>query len=126
ANTRTLNTSFQLYHDTYKAYPFIVAGVKPDEGDGPPPMPGIYFIKWYPDHTIIGTSDVWSMSHLWPGLLYKVAPWTDNYATWVSPGRSKTLPETPRPGLAGEISDVSYRYSNSFLAQGNLWKKGGP
>ncbi len=126
ANSRSINTSFQLYQDTFKCYPYIISGVRPDETlDGPPPPPGIFFVKWYPDHTLIGTSQIWTLAFLWPGLLYKVAPWPENYSTWVSPGRSTALPETPRPGLGGEISDVSFRYSNSFLAQGSLWKKGG-
>jgi hypothetical protein len=90
-----------------------------------PPPPGVFLVRWFPDNTIIGTTQIWTLSHLWPGLLYKVAPWPENYATWVSPGRSTQLPEMPRPGLGSDISDVSYRYSNSFLAQGSLWKKGG-
>lgn len=125
SNARTLTASFQQYHETYRAYPFIRAGVKPAGFGGEVP-PGIFFVKWYPEGTIIGTNRVWSMSHLWPALVSEVAPWEEHFKTWVSPGRATVLPESPRPGLApGEAPDVSFRYSNSFLAQGSLWRAGG-
>lgn len=126
SNTRTLLTSFNLYENTYRALPFITVGIKPDSFDSPP-QPGVFFVEWYPKGTIVGTNLVWLMSHLWPAFIAKVAPWEESYKTWVSPGRSTTLPESPASGIAtGELSDVSFRYAHSFLAQPRLWKKGGP
>jgi prepilin-type N-terminal cleavage/methylation domain-containing protein len=125
SNVRTIHQTFQMYHDQYKSYPFIRGGVKPEGFDAPSP-PGIYFIRWHPSGTIIGTDQVWAMSVLWPGLVSTMAPWEEHYKTWISPGRPAKLPDGTISMNDDGISDVSYRYSNSFLAQPKLWKEGGP
>lgn len=124
-NVRSLGQTFQLYHDQYKSFPFIRGGVKP-EGFDAPGAPGVYFIRWYPEGTIIGTNRVWSMSMLWPGLVANMAPWTENFKSWISPGRPAALPEGAINLENDSVADVSYRYSNSFLGHPKLWKEGGP
>lgn len=125
SNVRSLGQTFQLYHDQYKSFPFIRGGVKP-EGFDAPSAPGVYFIRWYPEGTIIGTNRVWSMSLLWPGLVANIAPWTEHIKSWISPGRPAVLPEGAINLEDENVADVSYRYSNSFLGHPRLWKPGGP
>lgn len=129
ANARTLGMTFQTYVDQYKTYPFRSPGTPPDDSGDMPPLPGdLIAVKWWPQGTIIATSSIWTLGHLWPGLVSEVAPWPEHYAAWVSPGRSKELPQ-PRDPFSDDdddlpIGDVSWRYSNSFLASPRLWQSG--
>lgn len=132
ANGRTLGLSFQTYTDQYKAYPFRSPGTPLDDsGDFPaPPLPAdLLAVRWWPTGTIVATSSVWTLAHLWPGLLSEVAPWPENYATWVSPGRSKELPVAKDPFSDDDeeempFADTSWRYSNSFIGSPKLWQDG--
>lgn len=129
ANVRTVGQSFQHYADERKTWPFARQGVSTPGLPSPPgmppiqPPPDILVVPWWPQGTIIGVSDHWALSYLWPGIISVVAPWEENYAVWVSPGRDKALPEI---GDYGEAvwETVSLRYSNSFVASAKLWSPG--
>lgn len=126
ANIRTVGNSFSMYADQYKYWPFVAKG-RPPVGEAqtdraPPADEDVLGVYWWPKGTIIATSDYWELAWLWPAPLSVMFSWEENYATWVSVGRKKALPE---PGqFLGEIQrTTSLRYSNSFLASGKLWAK---
>mgnify|MGYP001478426218 CR=1 FL=1 len=130
ANARTLGMSFHAYTEQFRAYPFRAPGTPPDDSGDLPPLPGdLLAVRWWPEGTIVATSSVWAMGHLWPGVLSAVAPWPENYATWVSPGRETSLPEHKDPFADDDeedlpFGDVSWRYSNSFIGDPRLWQDG--
>jgi prepilin-type N-terminal cleavage/methylation domain-containing protein len=128
ANARTLGMTFQQYAEHYKAYPIRLPGTPlPDADVDMPPLPqDLILMRWWPEGSILATSSVWSLSHLWPGIVSSLAPWPEYYATWVSPGRSKELPGPIDPFSDDEpaFGVVSWRYSNSFLASPKLWQEG--
>jgi prepilin-type processing-associated H-X9-DG protein len=73
--------------------------------------------------TIIGITDFWAHSWIWPGIVSRVASWPDNYQIWVSPGRNVTLPtDVADPGELERT--VSVRYSHTFVARPELFKEG--
>lgn len=126
ANLRSVAISFQTYADQYKAFPYAKKGV-PVQGDSHMPMPtnpDLIALPWTHDGTVIATNSVWSLSYMWPGLLSRTSPWNENFATWVSVGRSRTMPELGDLDLEPERL-ISLRYSNAFLASPKLWQPGG-
>lgn len=131
ANARTTAQSFDAYAEKHGVYPFTDATrPAPNMPSGMPgggAPAGIVLVPWHPRGTIIGISGHWAHSFMWPGLVADVAPWQDNYPTWLSPGRDTALPEEmPDMEHGGPSSVVSYRYSNSFIARPNLWQPGAP
>lgn len=132
ANGRSIGMSVQTYIDRFKAYPFRSPGTPVDTSDDfpAPPLPGdLLAVRWWPEGTIVATSSVWTLAHLWPGLLSEVAPWPENYPLWVSPGRSKELPVAKDPFADDDedelpFADISWRYSNSFIGSPTLWQEG--
>ncbi|TVQ63320.1 MAG: type II secretion system protein [Phycisphaerales bacterium] len=58
------------------------------------------------------------MAYIWPALMHDVAPWTEHYASWLSPG--KRLPDPDRPAWVQGVH-TSYHYSNSFIASPRVW-----
>ena len=120
ANARTLGQTFQTYLDAHdNAYPFAPGVSDPNLGGDE-----VIFVEWYPQGTLIGTNDVFMLSWAWPGVVSSVAPWAEHYATWVSPGKSTDLPvqfdDRPDDGPDAE-EDVSWRMSNAFLADPELF-----
>ena len=85
------------------------------------PPPDVVVVPWWPKGTFIGSNGPWSLAWLWPGVIADIAPWPDNFATWVSPGLPTELSDDPMatiPGhQGGEDVGVSYRYSNAFVAK---------
>lgn len=121
ANLRSVGTSFSQYADQYKSWPFAKKGTVP-EGVGMPPNPDIMFVRWWPENSIIGTSEAWHLSYLWPGVVAPFTSWPENYRLWVSPGLSKELPDFSFLGDFENIRNtVSLRYSNSFIANSKLF-----
>ncbi len=134
-NARSIASTFQQVNDAAGHYPFRKAGTRPEGAPpgAPAPPPGVLLVEWWPKGTIIGVSSHWAHEYLWPGMLGAAATWQSHYATWVSPGRSTSLPESlPSAGVPGEDGEespkiervVSYRYSNSFVAKPALWRQG--
>ncbi|MFN0011962.1 MAG: type II secretion system protein [Phycisphaerales bacterium] len=126
ANIRTVGSAFMMYADQYQYMPFVGKGRPPvgqAQTEGTPPMDeDVLGVYWWPRGTIIATSDHWELAWLWPAPLSVMFPWEDHYATWVSVGRRRTLPETGQ--YIGDIQrTISLRYSNAFLASGQLWAK---
>ncbi|MDX9910498.1 MAG: type II secretion system protein [Phycisphaerales bacterium] len=128
ANLRTIGTTFAQYADQYTTYPFVKPGT--GSADVPFPVPhDILFIQWYPRGTMIGTSDWFHLSHLWPAPVSAMAPWEENFEAWISPGydnsleimRTRDMTQLDNPAA----NDVSYHYSNSFLAKPRLWTTSG-
>lgn len=129
SNVRSTGQSFQHFADERKSWPFarrgeVTPGLPAPPGLPPPqPPPDVLLVPWWPQGSIIGVSDHWALSYLWPGLLSAVAPWQEHYAVWVSPGRDTGLPDI------GQYMDhmwetTSLRYSNSFVASSKLWAPG--
>lgn len=120
SNARTLGQTFQDYlAQNRDAYPFVPGVSDPDLGGS-----DVVSVQWWPKGTLIGTTDPFMLSWAWPGVVSSVAPWTEHYATWVSPGRSTTLPIAydDRPDDDRELEqDISWRVSNAFLADPDLW-----
>jgi len=111
ANARSTTFDFAAYAESYRSWPFAKPGEPVDgvpEGVAPP---DILLLPWWPEGSLRSAGGVWSLAETWPGLVSRVAPWEEHYATWVSPGRDAT-----------EIGRyVSFRYSNSFVARPELW-----
>ncbi len=118
-NTRSITQHFQNHADSAGHFPFLKPGDRAPGVTMTPP-PGIIMVRWWPENTIIGLDSHWMHALLWPGLIYERAPWKENYATWVSPGRDPDLPSEP-----AEFAErlVSYQYSNSFIAKPDVWRE---
>ena len=137
-NARSIAANFQSVADARRLYPYTQPGTRPAGAPpgAPTPPPGVILVPWWPKGTIIGISSHWAHEFLWPGMISDVAPWAENYATWVSPGRSTTLPDSAPIGApmgAHGLDDednpsvdrtVSYRYSHTFVAKPALWTPG--
>lgn len=117
-NARSITQHFTSYANDKGFFPFLKPGERAPGVNHTPP-PGIVMVRWWPENTIIGLDSHWTLSVLWPGLIYDRAPWKENYATWVSPGRDPDLPEDP-PDQPEFL--VSYQYSNSFVAKPDVWR----
>lgn len=115
ANLRTIGITFDSYSSSSETYPY------PGQVEQAPIDDGMS-VEWYPQGTIVASSDIWTMSVLWPGVVSSVAPWEENFEAWVSPGLSTELPSDFLTGDSPEPFDlVGYAYSNSFLARPELW-----
>ena len=124
ANLRSVGIAFQTYADQYKAFPYAKKGV-PVQGDFPLPIPAdpnLIALPWIHDGMVIATNSVWALSYMWPGLLTRTSPWSENFGTWVSVGRDRALPEDGGPMDIEPERLISLRYSNSFLASPKLWQ----
>lgn len=117
-NARSISMHFQAHADAAGNFPFLKPGDRAPGVTHTPP-PGVTMVRWWPENTIIGLDSHWMLSILWPGLIYERAPWKENYATWVSPGRDPELPTEPTE-FAERL--VSYQYSNSFIAKPDVWR----
>ncbi|MGD9688647.1 MAG: type II secretion system protein [Phycisphaerales bacterium] len=123
ANQRSVGQLFETYSATYRAYPYRSRGVPPPGREQIPARPGVLFVEWWPEVSIIGTTDHFQQEWLWPGITLTLASWPENYKTWVSPGLPSEPPEDPDG--RGEIQDaISVRYSNSFVARPQLFTPG--
>ena len=125
SNLRQTGVSFDMYADRFGVYPFAPRVESPFGGGGG----GESFVQvpWYPEGTIVASSDPWSLDRLWPGLVQSVAPFEESYPLWVSPGGDRELPEAwdwDDVDERGPLDQVSLTYSNSFLASPKLWKEG--
>jgi len=122
ANGRSVSQSFGLYlgdhDDQYPLLSRVTVSDLPGHSDA-------LGIRWYPGGMFIMTTDIFAMSWAWPAALSSVTPWEAAYPTWVSPGMPTELPEMPV--LDPASSDfkpqemISWRYSNSFIADPSLW-----
>ncbi len=66
------------------------------------------------------TPGPWGTARFWPGLraIHDVAPWPEHFETWLSPGYRHPV---NAPGAFGWAGEISYHYSNSFLAAPRVW-----
>ncbi|MEL6498581.1 MAG: type II secretion system protein [Planctomycetota bacterium] len=119
ANSRSIAQTFELYANTHRVYPFPgtvadVAGL-PDD---------VYSMNWYAPRgtAIIAISEVWPMATLWPALVADIVPWDEGFATWVSPGRDKSL-RSLEDILGDQESTevVSYELTHGFFARPRNW-----
>ena len=125
SNQRNVAIGFSQYADQYRAWPFAKKGSVP-EGMGIPPNPNIMMVKWWPEVTLIGTSDPFELAWLWPGVVTPFTSWPESYRLWVSPGLSKELPDFSFVGDMEVLRNtVSLRYSNSFIGSPKLFARGG-
>lgn len=115
SDLRQIGLSISMYtDDSFGYYPFC----EPDTPHliGPPHDPfGII---------VVGDEDPWSLSYLWPTLMHRIAPWDDNYSTWVGVGQR----QGSRPWLREEGTSwllPSYTMSNAFVATPETWAESG-
>ena len=119
SNVRSIGQTFMMYADTHRTYPFPG---QIEDIDSPIPGEDLYSYNWFPEGTIVATTAVWDVGTLWPALVSSITPWPEAYATWVSPGRDKSLPTFD--SIINDVEPtevVSYEYSNSFLASSRNW-----
>ncbi len=111
---RQIGATMQLYvDDAGGMYPYF----PPDTPHliGPPEDPiGIIYV---------GDDDPWSMAYMWVTLMHRVAPWSENYTSWIGVAR-----ESGRlPWMDSENGWLipGYRMSNSFVASPGTWSDTG-
>jgi len=66
--------------------------------------------------SLVYDGNPWSMAWNWPSLLRIVAPWRENYRSWLNVGVDIEDAENP-----WNSRRVSYHYSNSFIARPEMW-----
>lgn len=120
SNGRSVAQVFTLYTNDFDGR-FPYGEPSPDSN-----LPGgtVLIFPWWPETTVIATSDPMHMSWAWPAFVRSVAPWQEHYPTWVSPGMDTALPEAPNPADFDDHEPseiISWRYSNSFIADSKLW-----
>jgi prepilin-type N-terminal cleavage/methylation domain-containing protein/prepilin-type processing-associated H-X9-DG protein len=130
SNLRQVGATFAAYANDFRAFPQRSLGVRPEAGTGQAGLPGlgqpdVLFVQWWPEGSIIGVSDYWAHSWIWPGIVSRVASWPENFHIWVSPGRRVTLPDD-MPDVATLQDTVSVRYSHTFVAKPELFRPGAP
>lgn len=119
-NARTIHQTFSDYAAQKNFYPFATGTDLLSNPMNMPPPAGFVLVPWYPENTVIGGPH-WILGRLWPGIVSPIAPWTENYGSWISPGLPDDLPEERELlELDGDIG-VSYIYSNTFIASPNVW-----
>lgn len=113
---RQIGVSIQLYtEDSGGAYPYFPPNTT--HLIGPPDAPlGTIFV---------GNDDPWSMSYLWVTTMHRVAPWTDNYASWIGVGREHGQLPWLRAEDQNHWLPPGYRMSNSFVATPGTWSDNG-
>lgn len=113
ANCRSIGQTLELFANQNKSkYPFyelgtFAFGIPPDIADEPN----------------FSISLPWDIDKSWPILMHGVAPWDENYASWMSPGREPNPSGLRIYSMVGynQPGPVSYQYSNSFIAAPNVW-----
>lgn len=127
SNQRQVAISFTQYADEARAYPFTQKGAG-IPGAPIPPNPDVIMVRWWPDTSIVASSDHFNQSWMWPGLVSRFAPWPENYRVWLSPGLRKELSDLEAG--AGDFDDIqntiSLRYSNAFVARPELFRADAP
>ncbi len=125
SNARSTGQTFQTYANDNGAYPFLAPG-QAGPGVEHPPFGDAVAVRWWPEGVVVAVSPHWLLAGLWPALVAPIAPWPEHYATWLSPGRDTELPAMPfeDPNSPTPEQQISYRYSNSFLAKPSLWREG--
>ncbi len=114
-NLKSIGVSVTMYQGTYdNAFPYGKRGwiIQPHEG-----------------HPISTTFYTWGIYDNWPVLFHDVAPWSENYPIWFSPGYDPTrLSMLPGGENEGQWSSgafrPSYRYCTTFIADPKLWSEG--
>lgn len=114
ANLRSIGQTVELYLQEHRSlYPFAAPGST------------VNLSRQGETSFECDLSPHWYLEGLWPSLVQDVAPWEEHFTTWLSPGaqRERLWPLNCGLGGGANVSGawVSYRYSNSFLAQPSLW-----
>lgn len=110
----------------------------PPREDRPDGTPSFGPIIWTPSgestedaghHYYSGGTNFFLLARYWPAYVRGVAPWTEHYQTWLSPGHPALADSNDtRPLWArdGSISEVSYHYSTSFMVSPRLLEENAP
>jgi prepilin-type N-terminal cleavage/methylation domain-containing protein len=101
--------------------------------------PGVWFgpIIWTPDGELTdatgthfyGNESYIFMSEYWPAFVRDVAPWTEHYQTWLSPGHPALADKNdtrPLWARGSSINAVSYHYSLAFMVSPRLLEENAP
>ncbi len=101
--------------------------------------PGVWLgpIIWTPDgqpseasgHHFYGNESYIFMSEYWPAFVRDVAPWTEHYQSWLSPGHPSLADKNdtrPLWARGRSISAVSYHYSLAFMVSPKLLEENAP
>lgn len=109
-NLKNLGLTLSLYAEANRGQnPYIEAGTPLNAA--PPEDPNGF---------LAGVIPVWFLDIMWPTLMHEVAPWPENFETWLSPGNDRRPPYWPIP-IGNGMPAVSYRYCNSFLGNPIIW-----
>lgn len=75
----------------------------------------------------VGYGSIWYFASIWPLIVRDVAPWTEHYGTWISPGHPK-LASNPdsEPLWSRGAPGVSYHYSTAFMVSPRLLEENAP
>jgi len=110
----------------------------PPREDRPDGTPSFGPIIWTPEgestpetvhHYYSGGTNFFLLARYWPAYVRDVAPWTEHYQTWLSPGhpalddKNDTRPLWAR---GSSISAVSYHYSLAFMVSPRLLEENAP
>lgn len=102
--TRNIITLFEAYVVDYKAYPFT-------DGATPHLIDSNYQVVISP----------WNLDSGWPYLLASVAPWSEHFAAWISPG-ARRGPQPWLPEVLGSGPDgTSYQFCLPFITTPANW-----
>ncbi len=112
ANLHNLGLTLELFTQAKNGeYPFVAPGER---------------IYWEPPggprSSWLTTTDPWAASYFWPVAMHDVAPWPQNYSSWLSPEDGPSDP----PLWSGESGQnySSYVYCNAFIASPTVWRQG--
>lgn len=116
ANLRSIGQTVELYGQSNgNRFPFAAPGT--ELSLAPPPT-----------RAVLPLGSPFLLEGMWPTLMHDVAPWTEHFQSWLSPGRPREDIPWPIPyglSLPAMGSWVSYRYSNCFVARPRVWDGSG-
>lgn len=116
ANLRSLGQSLELAVQSNAGY-YPMPGRRGDQWG-----PLIWEPPGNPHAAIHYYGNVWWYGRFfWPALLHDVAPWTEHYSTWFSPGQEHSDDDEP---LWVRAPIVSYNYATCFFANPSVWAPG--
>ncbi|MGP1310195.1 MAG: hypothetical protein ACTS27_08365 [Phycisphaerales bacterium] len=133
SNTREVVKTMHSHADANAGrFPF------PPRNDRPDGTPSFGPIIWTPSgestddavhHYYDGGRNFFLLARYWPAYVRDVAPWTEHFQTWLSPGHPALADKSDsRPLWAreGSISNVSYHYSTAFMVSPRLLEENAP
>lgn len=115
SNLRQAAVAVDAYTRAYReAYPWAPAGT--NFRVSPPDAGPINFVQ---------PGDYWALRWYWTALMHDVAPWEENFRTWIGPGAPPSSADGPWARVPYPGHGVpSYQMSDTFFARPELWAPG--